>query len=535
MGGTMTSIRTAFLAAILSLFAAGEAPAQNFDLPFRAEDFDNDNSKVWWGRASHGGGIQTFGYDLGGLRYDASGKWLKYSVSEAEYNANPANDKFAIYGRPIYAMRDGKIIACWRNAPLNPKPGEYHSKIAEGYIYGGGNGYWIQHSDGTLAEYAHMIPGTVPSTLCPHNASLMPSKIPSPNVTDAWRHIRVAPANQATVKMGQFLGRVGNTGTSSEPHLHIHLEQGAILTDTSKLGGSAVPFKFKRGLAGPPVDGDPRPVWTSFSGSPIPPGSVVIWAPRSLGVEYTRTGVTAIDFQAWNDHLANSGFWPEIIDTFNESGNIYINSVWRPAKGPWLMHALRKAPDHQQATNDAVKAGFSPVYVESSAIGSEIWYSAIFRKTPPATVIMRHGLNQPDHEAVFNEAVRQKLSPVSVSVVSIDGRLYHTVLYRSESIGSSWVLTPGIPDVDFQAVYNEHAAVKRYPVYLNAFIHGGKRYISTIFSNAPHPLRKDKHGLNAAQWQEEFSSALKAGMLTRTLTAFDGTTDPPYFAASWWK
>jgi hypothetical protein len=90
--------------------------------------------------------------------------------------------------------------------------------VNEGYVYGGGNGYWIEHADGTRAEYAHMFPGSVPSDLCPHDAELLPAKISSPDVSKAWPYIRVTNGKQ--VAEGQFLGRVGNVGTSSDPHPH---------------------------------------------------------------------------------------------------------------------------------------------------------------------------------------------------------------------------------------------------------------------------------------------------------------------------
>jgi hypothetical protein len=198
--------------------------ADLWDLPFKGNDFD-DSERLCWGAVQHSGGvgIQKFGYDLTGLRYDSTIKnWLEY------LNSGDHNKDFFLYGTPVYAMAGGKVIAGWRNAPENPVPRSgnhaavHHEEITKysgekSRIYGGGNGVWIQHADGTLAEYAHFQPGSLPAALCPHDDALLPEVIASPDVSQAWKHLWISAAQQKTVKKGEFLGRVGNAGTSSHP------------------------------------------------------------------------------------------------------------------------------------------------------------------------------------------------------------------------------------------------------------------------------------------------------------------------------
>lgn len=48
---------------------------------------------------------------------------------------------------------------------------------------------------------------------------------------------------------GQTIGYVGNTGSSEEPHLHMHIDD-----RPSFLGGNGVPYAFTRGSASGPVE-----------------------------------------------------------------------------------------------------------------------------------------------------------------------------------------------------------------------------------------------------------------------------------------
>lgn len=530
----MVTTRVLLVGSLWWMVAVGTASAQSYDVPFRAEEFDQGDLKLFWARVKHStSGVQEHGYDLGAVRHDAKAKqWTEKTVSDAEYNKNPTNQRWLLYGKNVYAMRDGTVIACWRNAPENP-PGQRHPKIDEGVVYGGGNGFWIEHADGTRAEYAHFIPGSVAASLCPHNNALLPAKIASPIVEHAWPHIMVPAGKRATVRRGQLLGRVGNSGTSSNPHLHIHVEQGGTAT-TVKSGGTPVQIDFRRGLSAPRDQSNPSPTWKSFAGKPIPGGPVLVWPPRTLGVEYARHGFPAESFQPLFDHLTDSGYWLTWIDTYNVGGRSFINHIWHPAAGAWRAHVLVNAQTHQANTNAADKAGFSAVLVESSVSGGQPRYTAVFVKGKPGDMIMRHGLTAAQHDAELASARKRKLSPVSISVVSIGGQRRYTVLYRPERIGQ-WEVRSQITEGGYQAMYNENTKAGRKPIYLNAYMHNGQPFISAIFASRPTASRKDRHLMSGQQYQDEYASALKAGLLTHAVTSFDGAKAQHRFAASWWR
>jgi murein DD-endopeptidase MepM/ murein hydrolase activator NlpD len=52
-----------------------------------------------------------------------------------------------------------------------------------------------------------------------------------------------------SVHTGQILGLVGNTGSSTEPHLHMHIDD-----QPSFLAGNGVPYEFTQGDESGPVE-----------------------------------------------------------------------------------------------------------------------------------------------------------------------------------------------------------------------------------------------------------------------------------------
>jgi hypothetical protein len=416
--------------------------------------------------------------------------------------------------------------------------GKWHAELTKyanggSRIYGGGNGFWIEHDDGSRAEYAHFKPGSVPAALCPHDEVLMPEVIDSPAVEDAWEHIRVA--NGVRIEQGQFLGLAGNVGTSSNPHLHVHVETGGVAAET-KSGGSPVNAKFRSGLGASAAQaaGGPYIEWKSFAGKPIPAGPSFVWPSRTAGGEYARHGYPAERFGPLFQHLADSGFAPAWIDAYSVGGKSFLNHVWRKAQAPFLTWFLVDAATYQKVFNEATGKGFAPVFVESSVAGGKARYTAIFVKGAPGAALARHGLTYDQHMAVMEEAKKKKLSPVNVSVASLGGKLYYTVLYRAASIGS-WSVKSQIPEGAYQQEYDEQTKAGRKPLYLQAYMHEGKPYLAAIFGKLPSAGRKDSHGMSAAAYQKAFVSAHKSGLLTRAVTSFDGAKSEHRFAATWWK
>lgn len=230
-----------------------------------------------------------------------------------------------IYDTPFYAMAAGTVVGGWRNAPENTPKGT-HSELAAKRFAGGGNHLWILQDDGVYALYAHAVPGSIPAALCPHDAVLFPgtsAKGPGPDIDPT-----VAITNGAKVKAGQFLGRVGNSGFSSSPHLHVHME----------MGGKSVFIKFDRGMTTPVVNGVAKinGQWTKVSGKALPKGNILVWAPRPIG-NYTFNGTPTAEYQSLIDHMSDSGMMPDTI-TCKNNGATY-DTVWVPAKGAWVAFA----------------------------------------------------------------------------------------------------------------------------------------------------------------------------------------------------
>ena len=118
------------------------------------------------------------------------------------------NENYHAEGNDALAVADGRVVAVKDGIPENV-PGITSRAVPITLETVGGNHVIIDIGNGNYAFYAHLKPGS----------------------------IRVRESDR--VKRGQVVGLVGNSGNSTEPHLHFHISDA-----NSPLGSEGVPYLY---------------------------------------------------------------------------------------------------------------------------------------------------------------------------------------------------------------------------------------------------------------------------------------------------
>jgi murein DD-endopeptidase MepM/ murein hydrolase activator NlpD len=135
--------------------------------------------------------------------------WVQVYPDGKTYKGDPSDNKnYRAYGTEIHAVADGVVTQVGDGIPQNT-PGAKSLAVPITLETVGGNHVIMEIGNGLFAFYAHMQPGSL-----------------RVNVGDK-------------VRRGQVLGLLGNTGNSSEPHLHFQ-----ICSANSELGSEGLPYAF---------------------------------------------------------------------------------------------------------------------------------------------------------------------------------------------------------------------------------------------------------------------------------------------------
>ena len=137
---------------------------------------------------------QEFGFDL--VKLDQNMDCIPAEGTE--------NEKFCYYGEEVIAIADGIVVDLFDALSENPTAGELLPEEEMGEILikhgykplAAGNFVVIEHAGNESSFYAHLIPNSI--------------------------KVKIGD----NVKQGQVLGLLGNSGSSTAPHLHFQLMQG---------------------------------------------------------------------------------------------------------------------------------------------------------------------------------------------------------------------------------------------------------------------------------------------------------------------
>ena len=152
-------------------------------------------------------GIVLDGHEYFSQRYAID--FVQIGPDGKTYHGDMLNNvNYYCYGKPVLAVANGKVLSITDNIPENmPNSGKYVVPI--NLQTAGGNEVILDLGNGLYALYGHLIPGTI--------------QVKAGDV----------------IKKGDVLGKIGNSGNSTEAHLHFQ-----IMDKPSTLAANGVPYAF---------------------------------------------------------------------------------------------------------------------------------------------------------------------------------------------------------------------------------------------------------------------------------------------------
>jgi hypothetical protein len=264
------------------------SPVGGYKFPGKSEDLQSVLYRQFWQSLdSHiGGGDEIFAHDLGVLAWNST--WSKYDRIRSGEDGT-LNEHYLVWKKPVYAMASGEVLSFENDIDDNPLPGNVPDPQYFNNNYCG-NGFVIRH-DTYIVYYCHMKKGSL-------NPDLMQN-------------------NHPLVNEGDFLGLAGNSGSSSEPHLHI----GAV----NMTSGHLRPLLFRdiQVLSVDALSVDSYSTWVHVNGKGLP----AIW---------TAVWPSAEPIPKWSSPTLSKweAFARIIFGIVGDGGGLWVTPGYRPLPPP---------------------------------------------------------------------------------------------------------------------------------------------------------------------------------------------------------
>lgn len=162
-------------------------------------------------RTSHRGAMIPLGGRLNGAERFAV-DWVRFDLRDdrlrTSHGDDSRNEGYLAYDAPVLAVADGTVVSVVSDLPDQP-PQRAPTDLGIDEL--GGNHVILDIGDGNYAFFAHLKPGSA----------------------------TVRAGDRVT--RGQVIGRLGNSGNTTEPHLHFHVSRAPL-----PLSGDNVPYVIDR-------------------------------------------------------------------------------------------------------------------------------------------------------------------------------------------------------------------------------------------------------------------------------------------------
>jgi hypothetical protein len=470
--------------------------------PFRAADL-RDGEYIVTGRCSHGAGgfagDQGFAYDIGVQYLGAIGGDERARLPGAD---NSKNTNSRIWGLPVYAMADGVVTDVVRDTPTNPDPPSMSTNLYDAGVtsHGGGNFVGIDHGNGYVAGLCHMQIGSLPAVL----------------------------VKGAAVVRGQLLGRVGNSGRSSGPHIHI----GAMNKGPN---AELRPMVWAHGYVTGCGSGAVHPAspWAQLGKHGLPALSgdaetnarVAWWPDISYPsrfapgrTEVVIAGIPDDEYQRTFNALAADGYHVHLVRTVQTVGALWFTIVARPASGNHVAFHHTAPSSYESMFHELVPQGYRLTCLHTYRT-DQIRMAGVFRKVagPGWFATGLHSAAQ--HQVDLAKAHTDGFFPTSLSVVvDSSGHELVSAIFEKGNVGAWRAVS--MPLAAYQHTFDQASHAGQQLAALDAHHDPVQGEMFDAIFQATHAGGVAIHGLGLNDVAEQCHQRRIHGHLTQAIASY---------------
>lgn len=146
-----------------------------------------------------------------------------------------------------------------------------------------------------------------------------------------------------------------------------------------------------------------------------------IWDQSATHAWVTRHGMTSESVQDYFDEYLQDGYKMTDVSGYEIDGNDRYAALWEKVDDgiAWKAYANLTATEYQSRFDEYVADGYRLVDVDGYEVDGEVFYAAIWDKSPSGAWVARHGMSSATYQAEFDKYVGQGYVLRTVSGYSV--------------------------------------------------------------------------------------------------------------------
>ncbi len=260
-----------------------------------------------------------------------------------------------------------------------------------------------------------------------------------------------------------------------------------------------------------------------------------IWE-QSIGMppRVSEHGLTQAEYQSRFDFYVGQGYRPVHVNGHSLNGIAYYAGLWEQGSaGPaWAAHHGLTGAQYQERFDTYLSLGYRLVDVSGFSVNGTAVYTGIWEQRPGPAWAAHHGLTGAQYQERFDYYTSQGYRPVRVSGYEINGVPHYAGLWEY-SDGRAWVARHGISAAQYQQEFDLYLNQGYRLVCVSAFSINGTSYYSAIWdSSSGQPAWASNHGLTSSDYQDLFLHYVNHGYRLTDISGYE-VNGIDYYAGVW--
>jgi CubicO group peptidase (beta-lactamase class C family) len=198
---------------------------------------------------------------------------------------------------------------------------------------------------------------------------------------------------------------------------------------------------------------------------------------------------------------------------------------------PWVArHGLTS--DEYQAEFDAwVGQGYRLTYVSGYEVNGTPLFAAIWEQSAGPAWIARHAMSAAEYQQEFDRQVAAGYRLVLVNGYAVGGVDRYVAIWE-QSAGPAWIARHGMTAAEYQQEFDRQVAAGYRLVHVSGYEVAGQATYAAIWEQSAGPAWLARHGMTAAEYQQAFDEELAAGYRLLHVSGYTVSGSTQY-AAIW--
>jgi hypothetical protein len=247
-----------------------------------------------------------------------------------------------------------------------------------------------------------------------------------------------------------------------------------------------------------------------------------LWDRQSGPAQQARHGLTSAQYQQTFDALGAQGYRLVQVNGYGVGGQARYAAIWERRQGPaWVARHGLTGAQYQQAFDTYTQQGYRVIDVSGYNVGAQVLYAAIWERGQGPAWIARHGLTSAQYQQAFDTFAAQGYRLIDVSGYDAGGQARYAAIWVQRQ-GPAWAARHGLTSAQYQQAFDTYAAQGYRLVNLSAYKVGGQARFAAIWERREGTPWVARHGLNSAQYQQQFNTFGQQGYRLTRVSGYAG-------------